>query len=117
MRDEDAARAVIRILERRWSDRLPNKKLPRALVKVLAKKPHFVVWVEHYARHQALPFPDLTFHPEIETKPDGSVVDLLFEELGADPLDFICADCGDDISQGQDRCGPCENWRKTGVAQ
>ncbi len=111
--EEAAARNVLRLLERRWRHRLPNRKLPRALQKILVKLPHFLAWRDHYQQHGALPFTSLDHHPEITWRPDGEAVDLLLDELGSDPADFFCVDCGDEVTKGAGRCELCKRWRET----
>ena len=110
-----AAQNVLRLLERRWRHRLPDGELPRALKKVLVKMPHFIEWRDHYAQHDALPFRDLDFHPEVVWRPDGEPVDLLLDELESDPADYFCVDCGDEVTRGRGRCDPCAHWRVHGI--
>jgi len=112
----DGARSrVMEILTKRWRSRLPEGKIPRAMKKLMVKRPEFVAMVERVAERGSLPLPDLDFHPELERRPDGSLVDLMMEELGYDPAEFRCTDCGEEIPRSQGRCAACTHWRKTGA--
>lgn len=112
-----AALRVIRLLERRWRDRLPDGRFPRRALPLMQKRPEFEAMVQRVIRYGALPFPDLDFHPVVTRAPDGTIRDLMMDELGFDPADFVCIDCGDEIDRGKQRCDPCSHWRRTGVAR
>ena len=108
---------MIRYLQARWKDKLPEGKIPTAMVKLMAARDEFRRAVDHLMCHGALPFPDLDFHPVVTKAPDGTYRDLMLEELGFDPAEFICVDCETEIPRGRGRCEPCLHWRRTGVIQ
>jgi len=109
-----AIRKTIRTLERRWADRLPDGRIPAGMKKVMVKRSEFEEMADRVQATGVLPLPDLDFHPIVSRLPDGTMVDLMMEELGFDPTDFECVDCGDEIQRGKVRCDPCLHWRKTG---
>lgn len=113
-----AAQQVIKRLERRWADHLPFGSLPKGLAKQLVQSDGFEVLVQVQLRTGALPLPDLDFHPVVERRPDGTVRNLLDEELGGDPAEWYCADCSEELEapSKEGRCPPCQHWRKTGVS-
>lgn len=85
------------------------------MAKLMAARPEFRAMVDHLLEHSALPFPDLDSHPVVTRNRDGTYRDLMLEELGFDPAEFTCVDCGDEIPKGRGRCEPCLHWRRTGV--
>lgn len=118
MRYADERAAVARtfeILERRWKPRLPEGRIPLAMKRVMVKRDEFLEMAQRVRETGALPLPDLDFHPEVERRPDGSVADLMLDELGFDPAEFRCVDCGEEVPRGTGRCAPCTHWRKTGA--
>lgn len=110
-----AAAKVVGVLEERWADHLPNGRIPKVMLRALAKTAGFAAMVDTQLIGGALPLPDLDFHPVVERLPNGDLRDLLQEELGDDPQRYVCEDCGEETGRGKGRCDPCEHWRRTGV--
>jgi len=113
MQRKAAVAYVVRTLERRWRDRLPDGRFPRPMVQVMVRSKRFQEYVELAQVQGVIAFPDRDFVPEVRRLPDDSIRDLMMEELGADPAEFICVDCGHEIQRGAKRCAPCAHWRKT----
>lgn len=119
-RGSEYAAAEGKLLEwvrRRWGDELPGGELPDGMERVVRAHPAFQAWVLEYQQHQTITHADLTMlgrHVKRHTE-DGVVeVDLLVDELGADPQEFVCRECEAEVSRGQGLCSPCREWLQTG---
>lgn len=108
-RRRGAEKRVLRALERRWSFRLPGGRFPDGFVRELRHHPRFRRIISDQIRSDAIRLLSL------ENLGAGQLQELMLEELGGDPADFICVDCHREVPKGQDRCRPCAKWRKTGV--
>ena len=119
-RGTEHAAAEAKLLEwvrRRWRVELPGGELPEGMERVVRAHAPFQAWVREYQQHQTITHADLTLlgrHVKQHSK-DGVVeVDLLVDELGADPQEFVCSECEAEVSRGQGLCSPCREWLQTG---
>jgi hypothetical protein len=112
-----AERKVLDWLVRRWRLELPNGELPEGMDRVVRAHPQFQKWVSEYRQHQTLTHPDLAItgrHAKRHTENGVVEVDLLVDELGADPREFVCDECEADVPRGQGVCLPCRDWLTKG---
>jgi len=110
-----AEQTVVRILENRWAHHINGDQFPTKFVLQLRQHEPFREMVATYLDSGAVSLPDLEQTPRITRRVDGTVVDLMTEELGGDPNRWLCRDCRAEISPGSVRCGACQEWRETGV--
>lgn len=112
-----AEERVLGWLVKRWRLELPNNELPHGMERVVRAHPQFQKWVREYQAHQTLTHPDLALtgrHAKRHTESGVVEVDLLVDELGADPREFVCDECEADVPRGQGVCLPCKEWLTKG---
>lgn len=114
-RREAARDRLVRRLERRWKHVTGMERFPPTFLPTLYRHPYFNELVERQVRSDGVSLPNLDFQPRVQRLPDGEIEDQLIKELGADPREFACSDCGVPIHRGDGRCDECHEWRRTGV--
>jgi len=108
---------VVRVLEDRWKEVLPEGRVTKRMLKRLRARTHFKQMVERVREFGCITLPSIDHHPLVSRNPDGTYRSLMLDELGEDPTLYVCTDCGDEIAAPKQngRCEPCAVWRKTGV--
>jgi hypothetical protein len=76
--------------------------------------PFFIELVGLVLKGEPLGEVDLDHTPVVQKNPDGSVTNLMEQELGTDPRRYLCPRCDRETENPGKQCDACANFMSKG---
>lgn len=90
-----AENEVLRYLEKRWEDHLEGRTMPKAMRDDMRRHPAFRAMVQQRLEGKPFVHEDRDHTPDVVRTLDGQLSNRMVDELGGDPNDYLCPECGE----------------------